>query len=152
MAIPVVTLLNAIPGMVPANVAKYNAPGTVVKFTSCWFPRNKTLPGSGVGDTANGRRNSFRTDLERKGGPEGLPDSMMSRGPSGRNNHGTIIKRYLKISLFIWRQPAGRPAARILGGRICTIFPAFSPRDKDWPGGAGAGSGQRRRCDDGSCA
>ena len=48
----------------------------VLKFESCCFPRNKTLPGSGVGDyTANA---AAGTPLEQisneKGGPEGLPD------------------------------------------------------------------------------
>ena len=45
----------------------------VLKFDSCCFPRNKTLPGSGVGDyTANaGARTPFRTNIERKGGPGG---------------------------------------------------------------------------------
>jgi len=45
----------------------------VLKFDSCCFPRNKTLPSSGVGDyTANaGARTPFRTNIERKGGPGG---------------------------------------------------------------------------------
>jgi trans-aconitate 2-methyltransferase len=60
----------------------------MLEFTPCCFPRNKTLPGSGVGDyTANAVAGVLlEQNLQRKGGHEGLPDSMMSRGPSGQKN------------------------------------------------------------------